>query len=137
MQHFTLFALALGAALTCAGCPGPAPQKPAARRAPIQVGPVKTGPTGEERFKSTCSACHGPDARGLPSIGKDLINNEFCRTQTDQQLLEFIKKGRMPDDPLNTTKLAMPPKGGNPSLSDGDIRAIITHLRTLQAAAKP
>lgn len=136
MNHFALFALALGAALTFAGCPGPAPQKPA-RRGPIVVEPVKTGPTGEERYKSTCSACHGPDARGLPNVGKDLVVSEFGRSQTDQQLLEFIKKGRMPDDPLNTTKLAMPPKGGNPSLSDGDILSIIAHVRSLQAAAKP
>lgn len=118
--------------LLLAGCPGPAPQRTSAKRPPIRTAPVKTGPTGAEHYKSSCSACHGADARGIPNIGKDLVNGEFCRSQTDDQLVAFIKVGRDAGDPANTTKVAMPPKGGNPSLSESDLRSIVAHVRTLQ-----
>jgi disulfide bond formation protein DsbB len=35
-------------------------------------------------------------------------------------------------DPENTTGVAMPPKGGNPSLSDGDLQNVVAYIRTLQ-----
>jgi disulfide bond formation protein DsbB len=36
-------------------------------------------------------------------------------------------------DPLNTTGIDMPGKGGNPALTDDNILAIIAYLRTLAA----
>jgi disulfide bond formation protein DsbB len=90
---------------------------------------------GQEGFM-LCSACHGPDARGLPNLGKDLVTSEFARGLTDQELLEFVKKGRPMWDPLNTTGIDMPPKGGNPALADDQILAIIAYIRTLEAANK-
>ena len=62
------------------------------------------------------------------------VASEFCRTQTDDQLVAFIKVGRGADDPANTTKIAMPPKGGNPALKDEDLRAIVTYVRGLTAS---
>jgi hypothetical protein len=50
----------------------------------------------------------------------------------DAELLEFVKTGRPVGDPLNTTGVDMPPKGGNPALSDVQILDIIAHIRTLQ-----
>ena len=87
---------------------------------------------GHELYLATCSACHGPDAAGVPGLGKSLIDSEFTRTQTDAELIEFIKVGRDPSDPLNTTGIAMPPKGGNPALTDEDLQNIVSHIRTLQ-----
>ena len=29
---------------------------------------------GDYQFESGCSGCHGADARGLPNIGKDLVD---------------------------------------------------------------
>ena len=51
--------------------------------------------------------------------------------QSDPELIEFIKVGRQPDHPLNTTGVAMPPKGGSPALSDSDIVDIVAYIRTL------
>ncbi len=78
-----------------------------------------------------CSACHGPNGRGIPNLGKDLVESEFVDGLTDEALLEFIKTGRPIWDPLNTTGIDMPGKGGNPALSDDDILAIIAYIRTL------
>lgn len=87
---------------------------------------------GEPLYQSTCAACHGPDAKGLPNLGKDLTTSEFALEKTDQELLEFVKVGRPIGDPLNTTNVDMPPKGGNPALSDQDIMNIIAYLRILE-----
>ncbi|MBL8999652.1 MAG: c-type cytochrome [Phycisphaerae bacterium] len=91
---------------------------------------------GAAVFASTCSACHGKDARGVVKMGKDLVANEFVKTTGDDDLLAFIKRGRNPGDPLNTTKLDMPARGGNPALSDDDLLDVIEYLRSLQRAAK-
>jgi mono/diheme cytochrome c family protein len=85
---------------------------------------------GEQLFL-VCSACHGADARGLPNLGKDLVESEFIQSLNDQDLLTFIKTGRPSWDALNTTGIDMPPKGGNPAFSDEDILAIIAYLRSL------
>jgi mono/diheme cytochrome c family protein len=84
---------------------------------------------GQQTYVSTCSACHGPEAKGVPGLGKDLTTSEFVTAQSDQQLVEFIKVGRGPTDPGNTTGIAMPPKGGNPALTDAQILDIIAWLR--------
>jgi disulfide bond formation protein DsbB len=87
---------------------------------------------GQQLF-TLCAACHGPDARGVPNLGKDLVASEFVHTLSDEELLAFIKTGRPMWDPLNTTGIDMPPKGGNPALTDDDILAIIAYVRTLSA----
>ena len=86
---------------------------------------------GEGTFKSTCSACHGPDAKGLPNLGKDMTTSEFILGTTDAELLAFVLVGRPVGDPDNTTGVDMPPKGGNPALSDEDILNTIAYIRTL------
>lgn len=126
--------LTLSLALLSVGCPGPAaPAQSAAKKAPIRTQATKTAPSGADLYKSSCAACHGPDAKGIPNLGKDLIDSEFCKTQTDDEMVDFVKQGRAADDPANTTKIAMPPKGGNPALKDDDIRAIIGYLATLRS----
>jgi len=101
------------------------PASPPAAAA-LQGNPEK----GKQLFLGTCASCHGPDAKGLPGLGKDLTASAFVRQQTDAQLLEFIKRGRPATDPANTTGVDMPPKGGNPALTDQDLADIIAFIRT-------
>jgi len=95
--------------------------------AALQGNPEK----GRELFLGTCASCHGQDAKGLPGLGKDLTASVFVKQQTDAQLLEFIKRGRPATDPANTTGVDMPPKGGNPALTDQDLADIVAFIRTL------
>ncbi len=88
--------------------------------------------SGSKRFASTCIACHGPAGVGVPGNGKTLQKNDFIRSLDDDNLLAFIKRGRDPSDPKNSTGVGMPPKGGNPAFSDDDLLDIIAYLRTLQ-----
>ena len=83
---------------------------------------------GKLLFEQSCAVCHGVDGRG----GKDIVSGKFAVGKTDDQLVEFVKQGRPASDPLNTTGIPMPPKAGNPSLTDDQIRDIIGYLRTLE-----
>jgi len=87
---------------------------------------------GAKNFQGTCATCHGKDANGLPKQGKSLLMNPYIIDKSDDDLVLFIKSGRPAGDPLNTTGVDMPPKGGNPALSDDDVKAIVAYLRTLQ-----
>ncbi|MCE7967273.1 MAG: hypothetical protein DYG94_00805 [Leptolyngbya sp. PLA3] len=83
-------------------------------------------------FVASCSSCHGADGGGVEGLGKSLKDSEWAKGKSDDELLAFIKQGRPIWDAENTTGIDMPPKGGNPALTDEDIRAIIKHIRTLQ-----
>jgi disulfide bond formation protein DsbB len=109
--------------------PAPAPTE-ASSAAPAQT---STGdPVAGQTLFSSCAACHGPTGEGIPGLGKDLTTSEFVSGKTDTELVDFIKVGRDPSDPLNTTGIAMPPKGGNPALNDEDLFNILAYIRTLQ-----
>jgi disulfide bond formation protein DsbB len=86
---------------------------------------------GKTLFAGTCVACHGPEGKGIQGLGKDLTTSAFVKSQSDAQLIDFIKKGRPASDPANTTKVDMPPKGGNPALTDANIADIVAFIRTI------
>ena len=90
---------------------------------------------GNALFHTSCVACHGKGGVGIAGNGKALANNAFIQSLDEDGLFEFISKGRSPTDPLNTTGIQMPPKGGNPAMSEDDILDVIAYLRTLQPAA--
>ncbi len=89
---------------------------------------------GKTLWMATCRSCHGVAGEGMPGQGKDIRGSEFVESQTDSQLVDFIKVGRMPFDPANTTGIQMPPKGGNPLLKDEDLMNIVAYIRTFEAA---
>jgi len=119
---FTVLLLAAGSLLAACGGGGPQPT-------PTPFGdPV----AGRQAFLTTCVACHGQEAKGVPGLGKDLTTSEYMQSQTDEQMLAFLIAGRPASDPLNTTGVDMPPRGGNPAFTDTDLQNIVAYLRTLQ-----
>lgn len=127
-----------------AGCGGPGKEEaPAAadsapgataQTPPAQVAsPAAPGDAaaGKDAFAAYCVSCHGADARGVQGLGKDLTKSAFVGSKTDPELVAFVLKGRATDDPLNTTGVPMPPKGGNPALTDQEIANVVAYLRTL------
>ena len=113
------------AALLLAAC-GDAP---AAAPSPAVVSGAAA--KGQELFTSACAACHGPNGEGVQGLGKNMHTSEFIKGKTDAELLAFIKVGRGADDPLNTTGVAMPPKGGNSALTDAELQDIVAFIRTI------
>ncbi len=86
---------------------------------------------GQQLWDATCRACHGAGGEGITGQGKDIRTSTFILERNDEQLLKFIKSGRMPFDKLNTTGIQMPPKGGNPLLKDADLQNIVAYIRTI------
>lgn len=125
-------------ALVAAACGGASAPEGATTQAPSQTTAPSGGggggdvANGEKLFQGTCAACHGADAKGIQGLGKPLANSQFVQGLSDDDLVAFIKAGRPASDPENTTGVGMPPKGGNPSLSDDDLLDIVAFLRTLQ-----
>lgn len=105
------------------------------RLAALPPGPMLDGEgveIGGEIFHETCMACHGATGMGIAGNGKNLVYSDFVANTDDAALVAFIKKGRDPGDPANTTGVGMPAKGGNPTLTDQDIQDVVTYLRSLQ-----
>lgn len=130
------FVIAIG--IITAGCgggdPAPAPDTSSSGdSAPAQQAGALVGDAehGEEIF-TTCAGCHGPDARGIQGLGKDLHSNEFIANMSDDEAVAFLKIGRPATHELNTTGVDMPPKGGNPAYSDQDLYDLIAYVRTLE-----
>ena len=103
---------------------------PAAASEAQAAAPVGNSDKGKALFV-TCAACHGPNGEGVTGLGKPFTTSEFIASKTDAELVEFLKVGRPVGDPLNTTGVAMPPKGGNPALTDQDLLDLVAFVRTL------
>lgn len=86
---------------------------------------------GKVVYDRLCATCHGRDAKGMRGLGKSLIANAFTKGLSDDELVAFLIEGRSMNDPLNETGVDMPPKGGDPTLTDEDLRNVVAFLRTL------
>ena len=73
--------------------------------------------TGEQAYKAVCTNCHQTGVAGAPKLGDKAAWAPHLMHGT-AGLLQSALKG----------KGAMPPKGGNPSLSDDDVRAAVEFM---------
>ena len=113
----------------CGDSEEPAPTATAVEE--VEEAPAAGALTGEEIYAGLCVACHGPDAKGITGLGKDLTTSEFLASRTDAEMVDFIIEGRPADHPDNSTGVGMPPRGGNPSLTDEDLAEVVSYLRSL------
>lgn len=90
--------------------------------------------SGADLFARSCAGCHGAQGEGVPGLTEPLRGSERLRALSDEQLIILIKDGIAADDPANSSGLAMPPYGGNRSLSDGQLQMIVDHMRRLGSA---
>jgi len=80
---------------------------------------------GSEVYTQTCIACHGENGKGTVPGAPNFTRADGPLAQSDETLLSHIKRGfKSPG-----SAMAMPPKGGNMSLTDGDIKAVLEYLR--------
>ena len=95
----------------------------------VAVGPA-AGEDSNPQFDQYCSVCHGPDARGIDNFGVNLIDSAFVAGSSAAQLVEFLKLGRIADDPANVSGRPMP---GFAWLSESELEAIAAFLKSRNA----
>jgi cytochrome c5 len=98
-------------------------QQAVAAAAPAQA-PTAAAPAakpaaadGKAVYDKTCFACHAQSVAGSPKLGDKAAWAPRLQTGTDAMVQSVIKG-----------KGAMPPKAGNPSLSDAEIRAAVEFM---------
>src|SRR5713101_863773 len=100
-----------------------APEAVAKRIKPVAEVIMGAGPagkvlkTGEEVYKSTCMACHGAGVANAPKFGDKKAWAMHLMHGTEH-VYENALKG----------KGAMPPKGGNLTLSDAEVKAAVDYM---------
>lgn len=130
----SLATLALAAFLGgCSSSTPPAPPASPAASTPTPEAVAAAGnPSDKQKlFEQNCSACHSADGTGVSGLGKPLVGSPMLKL-SDAELVAFIIKGRAPGEKGNTTGVAMPPKGGNPALTDANLQDIVSYIRTLK-----
>lgn len=79
---------------------------------------------GKALYTSTCVACHAANGKGafpgVPDLGPRMA-------KSDAELIKSTLKGFK----SKGSSMAMPAKGGNPTLTDADAAALVVYLRTL------
>lgn len=80
---------------------------------------------GKTVYSQTCIACHGAEGKGtIPGVA-DLTDNDGALSKSDAELVKNISEGFQSPGSF----MAMPPKGGNPTLSEEDVQAVLAYLR--------
>lgn len=102
-------AVPAGSAAPAAGAPAPAP----AAAAPAAT----AARNGEQVFQAACVACHGAGIAGAPKLG-DAAAWKARVAQGKPTLHDHAIKGIR----------AMPPKGGNASLPDAEVKAAVDYM---------
>jgi len=86
---------------------------------------VHADSSGKDLFNTSCMICHADDGSGAMPGVIDLTENRDWSRLPEKQLLANLNKGsQKPGSGLN-----MPPKGGNPNLTDKDLLLIISYMR--------
>jgi len=128
MQIKTLLPLLLVGLLAACGkseppkseAPPPAAAPAAAAPAPV-ADAAADGGKGAELFKKTCAMCHQTGVAGAPKLG-DKADWGPRIAQGQDTLYKHAIEG------FNGAKGAMPAKGGNPSLSDDEMKVIVDFM---------
>ncbi len=80
---------------------------------------------GETVYLQSCAICHGGDGESMMPGVPDLAGNARILDQPDQVLERRIIDGYQSPG----SALAMPARGGNPALTEHDVRRVITYMR--------
>jgi cytochrome c5 len=72
---------------------------------------------GKAVYEKNCAACHGSGVAGAPKFGDKAVWKEHLAHGYDH-MTEAVIRG----------KGAMPPRGGNPKLSDAEVRAAVAYI---------
>ena len=85
-----------------------------------------SGQTGKAIYEQTCQACHGADGRGpIPGV-PDFTTPSGVLSKSEAVLLKNIRDGYQSPG----ASMAMPAKGGNPSLGESDLQRVLEYIQS-------
>jgi cytochrome c5 len=96
---------------------GAAPMFTAAVIPPPAGKAAPAGASGKATYETICKVCHDAGVAGAPKVGDKAAWSPRVKTGLDALHASALKG-----------KGAMPPKGGNPSLSDADVKAAVDYM---------
>lgn len=89
------------------------------------AGAAQAASHGKAVYERTCVACHGADGKGtLPGV-PPLGGKAGPLAKSDAVLMKSILEGFQ----SRGSPLAMPPKGGDPTLTEEDAAAVLQYMR--------
>jgi len=94
-----------------------APQPAAAKPVAVAAAPSASKGGGEATYKGICTGCHGAGLMGAPKFGDKAAWAPRVAKGLDALYVSAIKG-----------KNSMPAKGGNPALSDDDVKAAVQYM---------
>ena len=97
--------------------PAPAPAKEEAKAPAAQAKPAAAAADGKAVYDKTCVACHQVSVAGSPRLGDKAAWAPRLKSGIDA-LVQSVLKG----------KGAMPPRAGNPALSDAEVKAAVEFM---------
>lgn len=81
---------------------------------------------GKKIYHQTCIACHGANGKGAINGVKDITGkNSPLVTNSEAIILKRVVEGYQEQG----APMAMPPKGGNPSLTEEQIKAVLHYMK--------
>ena len=86
-----------------------------------QVAVTEAAVDGQKVYQSACIACHGAGVAGAPMVGNAAAWADRIAAGNDSLYANAI-------DGLVGSSGVMPAKGGNPTLSDAEVKAAVDHM---------
>lgn len=87
--------------------------------------PATSVAAGSKVFHGTCVACHGADGTGAIPGTPNFTDKSGVLTLPTDVLVGRVMHGFQDSN----SPMAMPPKGGNPSLTKQDVQNVLAYLR--------
>lgn len=87
---------------------------------------AKAGLSGAAIYQQTCVVCHGANGKGAIPGAPDFTGPNSPLKKSDVVLTQHITNGFQSPG----SSMAMPAKGGNSSLSNADIKAVLSYIRS-------
>lgn len=83
-----------------------------------------TGLSGQEIYSGTCIVCHGANGKGaLPGVPK--LSDRLSQSSDDVLLHRIMNGYQSPG-----SNMPMPARGGNPGLTDDDVKKVLSFMKS-------
>lgn len=80
---------------------------------------------GQTIFNETCVACHGANGKGVVPGTPDMTKAHGVLSLPESLLEQRVENGFQ----SSGSPMAMPARGGNPSLTDQDVKDVLAYMR--------